>query len=178
MPDLQIFPISGWRRARAPIGLAIIRLFALLAATTLSLAQFAHADGSSAEPALTQAQLQAGVNSYMAQIPGLLAQTDARLSPDAGRASGKALVALQLASDGRVLGTKISQSSGNPLIDEFAVEDVRSAHYPAFNAAMPYKSLTLTIPITVMPPPPATPSYAPNASGMDSAVGGVGGVQP
>jgi len=96
MPGLRIFPISGWRRAHAPVGSATTRLVAVLFAATLSLAQFAHADGSTAAPPLTQAQLQAGVNNYMAQIPALLAQTDARLSPDAGRASGKALVALQL----------------------------------------------------------------------------------
>ncbi len=160
-----------YRLARMFAGLGRMPAFAALASLTLCLAPFAHADATSGATALSQAQLQAGVNNYMAQFPALLAQTDAQLSPDAGRASGTAQVALELASDGRVLATKIAQSSGNRLIDEFALTDVGSAHYPAFNAEMPYKSLVFTVPVTVKPPPPSTPSDAPMSSGPESAMG-------
>jgi protein TonB len=164
MPNKNIHRASEQSSARAWDWPNRVAVFGALLAMAVGVSQFAHADESAGTPALTQQQLQAGVNAYINQFPALLANTDAQLPPEASKLSGKALVAVELASNGRVLATKISKSSGNPLIDQFALDDVGSAHYPPFNAEMPYKSFEFTVPIMVMPPPPSTEEYAPQSN--------------
>ena len=173
MLNRNIYRASGQGSARARVWPNRVAVSGALVAMAIGLSQFAHADQPPATPALTQQQVQAGVNAYMSQFPALLANTDARLPPETSKLSGKALVAVELASNGRMLGTKIAKSSGNSMIDQFALDDVGSAHYPPFNAEMPYKSFEFTVPITVMPPPPSTEEYAPQSN---SALAGTAGL--
>lgn len=76
----------------------------------------------------------------------------AKIYPDFARKmgyQGKALVAFKIDRDGNVLSLAVSQSSGNEILDEAALEAVKEAGpYPPIPKELNKSSLKLKIPIT------------------------------
>lgn len=63
--------------------------------------------------------------------------------------SGTAMVEITVAPDGHVLSAKIVTSSGNPLIDQTALDHALHASFGAFNAQMPSTPLQYTVPVEI-----------------------------
>jgi protein TonB len=63
--------------------------------------------------------------------------------------SGTAVVSVEVAPDGSVVSASIVRSSGVSLIDETALDHVRSAHFPPFNADMPNQTQRFTVPVEI-----------------------------
>jgi protein TonB len=63
--------------------------------------------------------------------------------------SGTAVVQITVAPDGHVLSAKIVSSSGNPLIDQTALQHALQGTFGAFNADMPSKPLVYTVPVEI-----------------------------
>ncbi len=86
---------------------------------------------------------------YMSKLSSWLA----RHKPDAGRTmrgqrQGQAVVEFTISRDGRVLGKKLVQSSGNETLDMAALEMIDRANpMPAMPASFTADSWTLTIPV-------------------------------
>jgi protein TonB len=64
-------------------------------------------------------------------------------------ASGTAYVEITVAPDGHVVTARISKSSGNPLIDQTALDHALHANFGAFNAGMPDSAVPFTIPVEI-----------------------------
>jgi len=65
--------------------------------------------------------------------------------------SGTAVVHIIVAPDGHVLSATILRSSGNPLIDQTALDHALHTSFGAFSANMPSSSLGFTMPIEITP---------------------------
>jgi len=65
--------------------------------------------------------------------------------------SGTAYVEIVVAPDGHAISAKIYRSSGNPLIDQTALQHALSANYGAFNAQMPSTAQAFIVPIEIQP---------------------------
>jgi protein TonB len=64
-------------------------------------------------------------------------------------ASGTALIRIEVAPDGHVVSAVVARSSGISLIDQTALDHVREATFPPFNADMPGQTVTFLIPIEI-----------------------------
>ncbi len=65
--------------------------------------------------------------------------------------SGTALVQITMAPNGHVISAKIARSSGNPLIDQTALQHALVAKFPPFNAQMPSSTLSFDVPVHIEP---------------------------
>jgi periplasmic protein TonB len=65
--------------------------------------------------------------------------------------SGTAMVLITVAPDGHVLSAKIVRSSGNPLIDQTALDHALHASFAAFGADMPSSSVPFVVPVYIAP---------------------------
>jgi protein TonB len=65
--------------------------------------------------------------------------------------SGTAYVAITVGPDGHVIAAKIIHSSGNPLIDQTALDHALHASFGAFNAEMPQTAETFVVPVNIQP---------------------------
>jgi protein TonB len=65
--------------------------------------------------------------------------------------SGTAVIKIEVDPSGRVIGASVVRSSGNPLIDQTALEHARNAHFPPFNSNMPGTTLTFEVPVEISP---------------------------
>ncbi len=63
--------------------------------------------------------------------------------------SGTAVVRVTVSPSGQVVSATIVHSSGVPLIDDTALDHVRGAHFPPFNADMPSQTLSFTVPVEI-----------------------------
>ncbi len=69
--------------------------------------------------------------------------------------SGEVVVSVVVAPDGHVISASVVHSSGNPLIDQTAVQHTLEASFAAFNADMPAVNTTFVLHIDVQPDPNA-----------------------
>ncbi len=67
--------------------------------------------------------------------------------------SGEVLVSVVVAPDGHVVSASVVHSSGNPLIDQTALDHTLHASFAAFNADMPDVNTTFVLHIDVAPDP-------------------------
>jgi protein TonB len=63
--------------------------------------------------------------------------------------SGTALIQVEVAPSGQLISARVLRSSGVPLIDETALDHVRSATWPSFNADMTNTPHIFTIPVEI-----------------------------
>lgn len=63
--------------------------------------------------------------------------------------SGTAVIKIEVSPSGQVIGAFLVRSSGNPLIDQTALEHARNAHFPPFNNEMPGSTLTFEVPVEI-----------------------------
>ncbi len=65
--------------------------------------------------------------------------------------SGTAVILITVEPDGHVSAARVYKSSGNPLIDQTALQHARDATLPPFNSQMPNSAHEFLIPIQISP---------------------------
>ncbi len=98
------------------------------------------------------AQPTSGLPIYGAQMHSILEQNQ-NVPPALAQLgiSGTAYVEIVVAPDGHAISAKIYRSSGNPLIDQTALQHALEANYGAFNSQMPSSDQAFIIPIDIEP---------------------------
>lgn len=91
-----------------------------------------------------------GIPIYGSQMHDIL-QANQNVPPALAQlgASGTAVMQITVAPDGHVLSARILTSSGNPLIDQTALDHALHASFGAFNAQMPDAPHTFIVPVEI-----------------------------
>ncbi|HTQ70876.1 MAG TPA: TonB family protein [Acidocella sp.] len=105
-----------------------------------------------AHPAPPAAAPTSGIGPYGAAMHSII-QANQNVPPALAQLgiSGTAVIKIEVAPSGQVIGASVVRSSGNPLIDQTALEHARDAHFPPFNNEMPGAALTFEVPVQIMP---------------------------
>ncbi len=103
-------------------------------------------------PAPPAAAPSSGIGPYGAAMHDII-QANQNVPPGISQMglSGTAVIKIEVSPSGQVVGASILRSSGNPLIDQTALEHARDAHFPPFNNEMPGTTLTFEVPVQIMP---------------------------
>jgi len=103
-------------------------------------------------PPQPAAQPTSGLPIYGAQMHSIL-EANQNVPPALAQLgiSGTAYVEIVVAPDGHAISAKIYRSSGNPLIDQTALQHALAANYGAFNAQMPRSAQAFIVPIEIQP---------------------------
>ena len=91
-----------------------------------------------------------GIPIYGAQVHDII-QANQNVPPALATlgVSGTAYVRIIVAPNGSVIAASIARSSGNPLIDQTALDHARQAHLNPFNADMPTTDEAFLIPVEI-----------------------------
>jgi protein TonB len=93
-----------------------------------------------------------GIGPYGNQMYGII-QANQSVPPALAQlgVSGTAVIEIWVAPNGHILSAKVYKSSGNPLVDQTALEHARDAALPPFNSQMPSQPHAFLIPIEIKP---------------------------